>query len=299
MGSFRKRGLAIFCVSAAVTYAVPAWADDKQACSAAYEQAQSLRKEGKLSTAREQSLVCSREVCPEFIRVDCAAWMAEIEKSQPSLVLQVRDGAGKDITDAIVSLDEQPWTTTIDGKARFVDPGRHTIRVEVAGQLAVEATVVANEGEKNKPVVVTIGGSSSGGSSAAKPTEPPPAAADDSGGSVAPWIIGGVGAASLVVGGVLAIVVAGDKSTMDDNCDEATNICTPEGLDARDSGQTLGPISTIALIAGAVGVGVATVWLISDASGGEPTASAEVPRSLGASPMISTDGGGLRLRGSF
>ncbi len=157
-----SRGIIALAVLASVAHVGAARADDKQTCSAAYEQAQSLRKEGKLSAAREQSLTCSREVCPEFIRVDCASWMTEIEKSQPSLVLQVRDGAGQDVTEAIVRLDEQLWTNTIDGKARVVDPGRHTIRVEVAGQLAVEATVVANEGEKNKPVVVTIGAASSG-----------------------------------------------------------------------------------------------------------------------------------------
>lgn len=284
---FECLAIAVATTAAVLSIAPAARADDKQVCSDAYDKTQSLRKAGKLIESRAQALVCGREVCAEFVRVDCAKWVGEIDSSQPTIVLEVRDGAGRDLTAVSVALDGSPWLSALDGKAQPVDPGSHALRVSAAGQPDAEETVVAREGEKNKRVTITLGAPPRDDTG-----EPP--AADATEGSLAPWIIGGVGVASLVVGGILAIVVSGDKSTFDEHCDDATETCDAEGIDAKESGQTLGPISTIALIAGAVGVGVGTVWIVA-----ESTAEEEDAASIGASPMVSTEGGGLRLRGRF
>ena len=56
-------------------------ANEKQACVAAYEETQALRKQGKLRLASERVLACARNACPAFVKSDCAAWLGEIEAS--------------------------------------------------------------------------------------------------------------------------------------------------------------------------------------------------------------------------
>jgi hypothetical protein len=85
--------------------ATEARADDKQVCSDAYAQTQTLRKDGKLHAAREQALLCVKDTCAEFVRTDCTTWLAEIEASQPTVVLEVRDASGNDVLDAKIELD--------------------------------------------------------------------------------------------------------------------------------------------------------------------------------------------------
>ena len=66
------------------------------------------------------------------------------------------------------------------------------------------------------------------------------------------------------VGLVLGAMVLGDKSTVDEECDADTRICTQAGLDARDSGQTLSIASTVLVAAGLVGAGVGVTLLLLD-----------------------------------
>ncbi|MBC7018191.1 hypothetical protein, partial [Salmonella enterica] len=62
----------IFAVLAATTTLLvaesAARADDREQCAAAADQAQQLRDEGKYRRAREQLLVCARDVCPAPIK---------------------------------------------------------------------------------------------------------------------------------------------------------------------------------------------------------------------------------------
>src|SRR5205085_7733457 len=75
-----------------------AYADDREQCANAAEQAQSLRDEGKYRRAREQMLVCARDVCPGPIKSDCGKWLDQIERDAPTVVFGARDN-GKDVTD--------------------------------------------------------------------------------------------------------------------------------------------------------------------------------------------------------
>lgn len=62
-----------------------AYAADKQACIAGYEATQKLKKDGKLSEARKQALVCAQDGCPSALRDECAGWAVELEKAMPSI----------------------------------------------------------------------------------------------------------------------------------------------------------------------------------------------------------------------
>lgn len=278
--------------AAAVLVALPAAADDdKQACGDAYHRTQTLRKEGKLRAARDQAVACTRDACAEFVRADCARWLGEIDASQPTVVLAVRDGDGRDRTAVRVLLDGAPWLDAVDASAHPIDPGPHTLRFEADGEAPIEQQVLVREGEKARTIAVTLGPASSIPAPLA-PRAPAPVDAAGDDGSIAPWIVGGVGLGTFTVGAVLGLVVVSERSTFDEHCDEARGTCDAEGIDARETGETLGPISTVAMVAGALGVGVAAVWLVTEDDG-------DAGPTVATGPAVAPGGGGWRVQGSF
>jgi len=99
---------------------------------------------------------------------------------------------------------------------------------------------------------------------------------------------GGVGVASLLVGGVTGILSLKKVSTVKDHCD-GNLACDAEGVDAASSGHTFSTISTITLIAGgALVVGSAALWYF-----GWRTKRATL------APTASRDGAGLTVVGQF
>ena len=99
---------------------------------------------------------------------------------------------------------------------------------------------------------------------------------------------GGVGVASLLVGGVTGILSLKKASTVKEHCD-ANLACDGEGVDAASSGHTFSTVSTITLVAGgALVLGSAALWYF-----GWRTKHATV------APSASRDGGGLTVVGRF
>jgi hypothetical protein len=302
-----ERTLVALIALAVLASPTAARGDDKQVCADAYGQTQVLRREGRLIAAREQAVLCTRDVCPEFIRTDCTTWLAQIDESQPTLVFDVRDASGAVRTDASVELDGRPWLASSDVKAHPIDPGKYTLRIALAGESPREEQIVVREGEKNRKVSVVFAPAQPppAAAPAAPPAAPPadtgpppqvaPAAPTAGGGpGAAPWIVGGAGVVLLGVGGALGLVVLGQKSTFDEHCDEATRTCDADGISARDTGETLGPLSTVAMVAGGVGIAVGAVWL---AVGGSSDDGSATHVDAGAS--FTADGATCRVRGTF
>jgi hypothetical protein len=271
-------------------------ADEKQACSAAYDQVQVLREARKLAAAREQAAVCLRDVCAAFIRTDCAKWFGEIEASQPTVVFEVRDAAGKETNAVRVDLDGKPWVAALDGKSRPIDPGQHTLHYVAEGGGVLDDTVQIREGEKNRKLYASF--------QKAAPVAPvlpvvapAPGRGEAPSRSSAPWIIGGIGLAGLAVGGILGGVVLHDKAVTNDpnQCSATLRVCTTAGASAEQQGKTLGPASTAGLVVGGVGVAVAAVWLIvrGSAKGAAPVAT------VGLGPATMAGGGGWTLCGRW
>jgi hypothetical protein len=133
-----------------------AWADEKQVCSDAYQQAQTLRDQHKLVKAREQLRTCAAATCPGFIVKDCTGWLKDVEPRVPSVVLTAKNAAGADVTDVKVTMDGAPLAASLDGIAIDVDPGAHTFAFEGADGRA-EQKVVVTEGAKAQHIAVTFG----------------------------------------------------------------------------------------------------------------------------------------------
>jgi hypothetical protein len=223
-------------VLASVLVAPGARADSKAACLDASSKGQRLRGDHKLVEAREQLRVCAAAVCPAVVQSDCAAWLAEVERALPTVVVTAKNPAGADRVDVAVSVDGQPLVSKLDGQAVPLNAGLHAFHFQSADGASLDQAIMIREGEQNQSVAVGVG--------APLPSGPPTSAAaaagmapDGAGGAraegapapssyvrTAGWVIGGVGVAALGVATVFGIVTLSDKSAA--HCD-ANNVCDP------------------------------------------------------------------------
>jgi hypothetical protein len=178
MGQVSPRAWCCLCALLVIVKPLAAAADEKRVCANAYERAQELRRGGSLRASREQLVVCARDRCPDFTRVDCMKWLREIDEDTPSLVVRAQSAGGLDVPDVRVFLDGVLLTTRLDGRPVAVDPGPHTIGVErEEGAPIVEQRLVVLMGEKNRIVSVTF----PEGPRSPTPPAPPPDAARSAG----------------------------------------------------------------------------------------------------------------------
>ncbi|WP_437330727.1 hypothetical protein [Sorangium sp. So ce381] len=200
-------------------------APDKQACAAAYERAQGLRRDGRLIEARDALVACSQPTCPAAAVADCGPWLAEVEQSLPSVVVAARDAHGRERLDVRVLVDGRPLAAALDGKALPVDPGPHTFRFEPATGPAVEERVLIREGEKNRPLTVILGAASTGAPPSPRPLAPgaaPPAEPSVPGLVWASGAVGVAGLAVFAVAGALSLSAEADlRATCAPRCTEA------------------------------------------------------------------------------
>ncbi|HEY2510770.1 MAG TPA: hypothetical protein VGI39_07940 [Polyangiaceae bacterium] len=154
---FLRSATAIVAVAAfGVASPHRAYADEKEACVNASEQAQTLRDDGKFRQARAALMTCGRDVCPGIVRRDCEKWLGELDAAQPTVVLGARDPNGNDVPAARVKLDGTPLLDRLDGRPVPVDPGEHVFRYEGGGSTPVEQRVVVRVGEKNRSLTAIL-----------------------------------------------------------------------------------------------------------------------------------------------
>ncbi len=272
MTSAPKRALAGGLALALVLPALPAAAIEKDQCIAAYEATQKLRKEGKLGAAQEKALFCAQDGCPAMVRDDCTSWATEIDKNEPSVMLIVTDGSGKELVDVKVEVDGVVVRQRLDGKALPLDPGSHTLRFSAEGLPSVDQTVVAHEGEKNKSVTVKLAAPSSATTSAERPT---PSTV---------YVFTAVGAVGVLGFGVFGLMGNSKKSELD----ACKPNCASSDVDAVKSKYRLADIS---LGVGVVSLGTALVLYLT--RGDSTPAATTTDVSFDVRPVV---GGGL---GSF
>ena len=161
--SLRTLGsIALFC--ATFTTVSTALADPApRECASASEDALTLRKQEKFGAAKERLLVCTAASCPGEIRDECGRRMGELTAAMPSVVFDVKDAQGGDLTAVRVSVDGALLVDHLGAGAVEVDPGEHTFRFEASGQ-TIEKKALVREGEKSRPIQVSFGTSPQVGS---------------------------------------------------------------------------------------------------------------------------------------
>jgi hypothetical protein len=126
------------------------------ACAKAAEDGQKARDEGHLFVARDRFAQCLRPECPGVIAKECAAWLDDVNTRFPDLVIAVVDREGRDVSDASVEVDGARSPEAAGGRALFLDPGTHTLRV-AKGAFVTEERVVLRERERGRRVVLRLG----------------------------------------------------------------------------------------------------------------------------------------------
>lgn len=197
--------LSVFLTGAAAP--LSAYATDVQACLAASEKGQRARSAGKLREARDHFLVCGGEGCPGMVRRDCAQWQSEVIGMLPSVVFGAKDKQGRDMFDVSVSMDGEVLVKKLDGKSVAVDPGPHTFKFEAAGVAPLVERALVKEGEKSRVITVSFAeGGTASTDSVSTPHDPdrkPSTGGTEQRHTVWPWIVVGVGAATMVAGVVI------------------------------------------------------------------------------------------------
>jgi len=133
------------------------------------------------------------------------------------------------------------------GVALPFDPGPHRLLVSAAGRPPLAVDVVLVEGQ-TLPFVL-------------RPGPLAGSEAPSSGHTAGPWIVGGVGVALLVAGGITGALAVHQKNLNEAGCSSATMTCTLAGQQAANAGHVLGPLTTTALVAGVAGVAGSALWL--------------------------------------
>lgn len=168
---------------------------DPTACLKASETAQSLENAGKLLEASTAYAECAQTKCPDVVAADCSTALDRLKGRIPTISLRVHDVKNQDILSARVYVDGQPQLDALKGTPLLVNPGTHTLKVEADGYTEVTRSVLLTTGEQARVIAVVL----------TKPGEgiPSDAGSAASGAGIAPWVVVGVGAAGVAVGGLL------------------------------------------------------------------------------------------------
>ena len=289
-----------------------------QDCIQANENALNLQRDGKLRQARSQWSVCTSQSCgPEMIKA-CQKRIEEVNTSIPTVVFDVTDATGKTLTAVKVSMDGQPVVDRLEGTAVSLDPGKHVLTFEVAGQAPVQKEMELLEGSKDQRVAIIIGAGapSAAPSPAASPSpatstegnaagpDGSPSTANGSGWSTQRWMalgLAGVGLVGVVVGAVEGLSANSSWNDSKNECSQTNCPATsrPQALSDHDSATSAATISTVSFAIGGAALVGGVVWFLlapahsTSAEGAAPAAAFDLVPALGPG------GGGMTLRGSF
>jgi hypothetical protein len=124
------------------------------ACIADHKRVQTARAAGHYLDSLEAAARCAQPSCPGLIRQDCAAWYVDVKERTPSIVLDVRDDRGRDLTDAKVTLGGR--ALDLHGRAISLDPGSYELHVEAPRHVPRVERIVLRQGEQNRRVAITL-----------------------------------------------------------------------------------------------------------------------------------------------
>jgi hypothetical protein len=288
----------------------------KDVCLSSADQGQSLRDDGKYSSAREQFATCSRDVCPKLVHDQCSEWLHQLDEAMPTVVLGVKDDHGADVVTARAFADGKLIAPSLDGKPVALDPGSHDIRFERdAPAQSVSMHVVLRTGEKNREVMTAfpaVEGQAPPASEAPAPSPSSPTTPEVPEGSSTSSNGRTITSLALLGGGVVGVglgVFFGLASQSDKNqagllrgvvgtggCPTpSTNANCQQLSDKVDAQNREALVSDVLYVAGGVlAAGALVTWLLWPKSVEERHASA-----AWVAPMLGPASAGVRVGGAF
>jgi hypothetical protein len=284
--------LAVSVSSAA--YAAP---PTKEECVEAHGKGQDARESGQLGRASKLFLTCAQSTCPDLVRSDCARFVDELTRLQPTVTFAAREGS-RDLPDTSVWVDGNLVASSLgDGKAYDVDPGRHEVKF-IHGSDETTITIVVAQGEKGRAVVGTFGAATPAPSAAASTTAPPATTATtpvpdapEPKRPAGPLVLTGLGAAAVVAG---AAMLGVGFAKMPASCSLSTHTCAAPPndpkLDQAGSAVTMMNLGGLVSGAGAVVLGGSLIWYFAQPLKAAKSTTAVVP-------WIGPGGGGIAIGG--
>lgn len=188
---------------------------------------------------------------------------AALEPRLPKLTIQLVSAApaGTRVTRDGVELGAASLGTALP-----VDPGEHGVVVEAPGRAPRSFRLLISERER-RTLEVSVGPESAAPPGDRAKGSPAPAPNRTLG-----YVLTGVGAVGLVAGGVAGVLVLHEKKVVSDHCD-ANKRCDDTGMAATRAGKTLGAVTTVGLVTGAIGLGAGTYLLLSAGSANTKSAA--------------------------
>lgn len=271
----------------------------KEECVDAHGKGQDARDAGQLAQAAALFLTCAQPACPALVQSDCARFVEELQKLQPTVTFAARDGAQNDLSDTAVYVDGVLVASRLgDGKTYDISPGPHTVRFLHDGKEVV-LDVVVNQGEKGRGLVATFASPSS--AEPLSPVETANRGARREGPKLerpkGPLVLLGLGTAAIAAGGVLAGV---GISRVPANCSLWTHECAAAPKDPvfeeASRATTLVNLGAIVGGVGAAAFGGSLIWYLA-----QPLRPADPPKAASAAllPWLGPRGAGVTVVGAW
>jgi hypothetical protein len=245
---------------------------------------------GRLNEALGEYRLAEYEAGQQGLRETAEITQARqaLESRVPKLVIRRGEGA----VAARIELDGVELGEKQIGQPVNVDPGPHTVVAKLGADRQVEQSPTVKEGETaevvlNAPAVVTSPVTNT-------TADTGPTGADQGSkthSSVLPWVVGGVGVASLVTSGVFFGLRQSAISDLDKGCDG--NVCPKSLQSKQDDGKLYTTLSYVTLGVGIAGVGAAAYLFI--AGPGKAKEQASLPVDVAMLPH----GGFVTVRGNL
>jgi hypothetical protein len=235
-------------VAAALVAAVSLLASVASAdeCFDASDDARALLGRRQLLEARARLRVCAATSCDESVRVLCDERLGEVTARLPTIIFDVKDSDGHDLSNVALAVDGTTYADGALGAELTLDPGRHVFRFGIPNQPPLEQSFVLVEREKGRREHIVLG----------RPPESAGAVAPASA-SIAPtptspwhtagWITLGAGAVGLGIGAAFGVMAIANNT--DAHCD-ASNVC--EDPRSRHDARVAANVSTAGIVVGGV-----------------------------------------------
>ncbi len=123
---------------------------DIEQCVAEHEVARQMRLQEQWLPARAAMMSCSEARCPLAIAADCRAWLDELDRVLPTLLIVVEhEGFAAERATLQVELDGKQLSLPDPPTLLELLPGPHQLRLRLGSRPAVERSFVLGKGEKN------------------------------------------------------------------------------------------------------------------------------------------------------
>jgi hypothetical protein len=201
-------------------------------------------------------------------------------------------------TNPTVTIDGQAVSAAGLGLKRPVDPGSHVVKAEATGFKPAETTFqVAESGSAEAKLTLEMlpGAVADNGTPGVGGDTNSTAVVKGKKDRTLAYVALGVGGAGLVFGGITGILAIGKHGDLTDKCPDGK--CPADVSGDVDSYKTMGTLSTVGFIVGAVGVAAgAVLWFTAPTKESASNPSTTRTASVTWHPYVGAGGGGIAGR---